>query len=82
MANIVWFHICEELDIKLDKLMLVAPVRMNCDIKEIKEFFPYPLPKSLKSKEVIMASSTNDPYINVEEAIRLQSKVRNRNESF
>lgn len=75
LANIVWFHICEELDIKLDKFMLVAPVRMNCDIKEIKEFFPYPLPKSLKSKEVIMASSTNDPYINVEEAIRLQSKL-------
>ncbi|XPV68310.1 MAG: RBBP9/YdeN family alpha/beta hydrolase [Halarcobacter sp.] len=75
LANILWFHICEEIDIKLDKLMLVAPVRMDCKIEEIKEFFPYPLPKDLKSKEIIMAASTNDPYMNVEEAIRLQSKL-------
>ena len=75
LANILWFHICEELDIQLDKLMLVAPVRPTCDIKEIAEFFPYPIPKDLKSKEVIMAASTNDPYMNVEEAIRLQSKL-------
>lgn len=75
LANILWFHLCEELDIKLDKLMLVAPVRINCEIEVIKEFFPYPMPKDLKSHEIIMASSTNDPYINVEEAIRLQSKL-------
>jgi len=76
LANILWFHICEELDINLDKLMLVAPVQINCDIEEIKEFFPYPIPSDLKSKEVIMAASTNDPYMNVEEAIRLQSKLK------
>ncbi len=76
LANILWFHICEELDIKLDKLMLVAPVRIDCDIKEIKEFFPYPLPKDLKAQEVIMVASTNDPYMNIEEAIRLQSRLR------
>ena len=27
LANILWFHICDELDINLDKLMLVAPIR-------------------------------------------------------
>jgi uncharacterized protein len=76
LANIVWFHLCEELDIKLDKLMLVAPVRISCDIDVIKEFFPYPMPNDLKAKETIMAASTNDPYMNVEEAIRLQSKLK------
>ncbi|XOB62543.1 RBBP9/YdeN family alpha/beta hydrolase [Campylobacterota bacterium DY0563] len=75
LANILWFHICEEIDIQLDKLMLVAPVRINCEIEEIKEFFPYPMPKDLKSEEVIIAASTNDPYMNVEEAIRLSSKL-------
>lgn len=74
LANLLWFHTCDELDIKLDKLMLVAPVR-DKSLDEAKTFFPYPIPSDLKSSEVIMASSTNDPYINVEEAIRLQSKL-------
>ncbi len=74
LANLLWFHLCEELDIKLDKLMLVAPVR-DKELETAKTFFPYPIPKDLKAKEIIMATSTNDPYINVEEAIRLQSKL-------
>lgn len=75
LANILWFHICDELNIKLDKLMLVAPVR-NEELEQAKSFFPYPIPKDLKSREIIMAASTNDPYMNVEEAIRLQSKLK------
>lgn len=74
LANILWFHICDELDISLEKLMLVAPVR-NEELSEAKTFFPYPIPKDLKSKEIIMASSTNDPYLSLEEAIVLQSKL-------
>ncbi len=75
LANSLWFHICEELDICLDKLMLVAPVRKTCKIEEIKEFFPYPIPKDLKSNEVIMAASTNDSYISLEEAVELQQEL-------
>lgn len=74
LANHLWFHLCDELDIKLDKLMLVAPVR-NEELEAAKTFFPYPIPNDLKSKEVIMAASTNDLYMSVEEAIRLQSKL-------
>lgn len=74
LANILWFHTCYELDINLDKLMLVAPVR-NEIIEDAKSFFPYPIPKDLKAKEIIMATSTNDPYITLEEAIYLQSKL-------
>ncbi len=75
LANLLWFHICDELDICLDKLMLVAPVR-DKKLEEAKTFFPYNIPEDLKAREVIMAASTNDPYMNVEEAIRLQSKLR------
>ncbi|WP_026803015.1 RBBP9/YdeN family alpha/beta hydrolase [Aliarcobacter lanthieri] len=74
LANILWFHICDELDIELDKLMLVAPVR-NEELKEAKTFFPYPESKNLRAKEIIMACSTNDPYMSLEEAITLQSKL-------
>lgn len=74
LANILWFHLCDELDINLDKLMLVAPVR-NKELKEAKSFFPYPTSKNLKAKEIIIVASTNDPYMSVEEAIDLQSKL-------
>ena len=75
LANVLWFHTCDELNIKLEKLMLVAPVSRNRSIEEAKTFYPYPIAKDLKASEVIMASSTNDPYMSIEEAIELQSKL-------
>jgi len=76
LANILWFHFVQSNDIKtLDKLMLVAPVEQNCDIEELKTFFPYPIPKDLKAKEIIMVGSTNDPYMNTEEIMDLQVEL-------
>lgn len=76
LANILWFHTCDELDIELDKLMLVAPVSRNRSIEEAKTFYPYPIAKELKAKEIIMAASTNDPYMSLEEALQLQTKLK------
>jgi len=76
LANILWFHFVEKFPIKeLEKLMLVAPVRKDCKIEELQTFFPYPIPKDLKAKEIIMVASDNDIYLNVEEAIELQSQL-------
>ena len=75
LGNVIWFHLLEELDIFLDKLMLVAPVRQDCDIQELKTFFPYKIPTNLKAKEVIMAVSDNDPYLSLEEAMKLQQEL-------
>ncbi|AXK48122.1 hypothetical protein CRU87_01545 [Aliarcobacter trophiarum LMG 25534] len=74
LANILWFHLCQNFDISLEKLMLVAPIRDE-KLKEAPSFFPYPIPKDLKSEDIIMAASTNDPYLSIEEAIALQSKL-------
>jgi predicted alpha/beta hydrolase family esterase len=75
LANILWFHTCDELDISLDKLMLVAPVSRKRVVEAAKSFYPYPIAKDLKSKEVIIAASTNDPYMDIDEAIELQSML-------
>ena len=75
LGNIIWLHIVEELNIELEKLMLVAPVRRECDIDELSTFFPYPHPKDLKAKEIIIAASTNDPYLNLEEAHILKAEL-------
>ncbi|MFW2608670.1 serine hydrolase family protein, partial [Aliarcobacter butzleri] len=69
---IIWFNTCDVHDIKLDRLMLVAPVR-NVVLEDAITFFPYPIPKDLKANEFILAAPTNDPHLTVEEAIRLQT---------
>ncbi len=75
LGNILWFHVVEELNIELEKLMLVAPVSKECSIEELKTFFPYAHPKDLKAKHVVIAASTNDPYLNLEEAYEMQKEL-------
>jgi len=76
LGNIVWFHLLKDLNIKpLDKLLLVAPVRQVCDIEEIKDFFPYEVPKDIKAKKAMLIVSTNDIYMNLHEANELQHKL-------
>jgi len=76
LGNMLWFHFVEKYKIKeLEKLMLVAPVRQECKVKEISSFFPYPIPKELYAKEAIMVGSTNDEYLDLDEAITLQSEL-------
>jgi predicted alpha/beta hydrolase family esterase len=72
LANVMWFHSCDELDISLDKLMLVAPVSRNRVVEAASTFYPYPIAKDLKAKEVIMFASTNDPYMTGVEALELK----------
>lgn len=75
LANVLWFHTCDELDISLEKLMLVAPVSRNRVVEAASTFYPYPIAKDLKAKEVIMIASTNDPYMSEDEALELKEKL-------
>ncbi len=73
MANSLWFHLCEEAEIKtVKRLLLVSPPRSDLDLKPIKTFYPAPLPKKLFAKEVMLVTSTNDPYLSTEEAKEMQ----------
>jgi predicted alpha/beta hydrolase family esterase len=76
LASILWFHFIKKFNIEsIEKLMLVSPVSMNCEIKELKTFFPYPIIKDLRAKEIIMVGSTNDPYMSSDEIMDLQNKL-------
>jgi len=76
LANILWFHYVNKYEVKeLEKLMLVSPVSVTCDIKELETFFPYEVPQDLKSDEIIMASSDNDPYMNIDEVYILKDML-------
>ena len=75
LANVLWFHTCDELDIELEKLMLVAPVSRSRVVEAAKTFYPYPIAKDLKAKDIIMLASTNDPYMTEEEAMLLKEDL-------
>ncbi len=74
LANTLWFHLCEEIE-EVEKLYLIAPPSFNCKIQEIKSFFPIDLPTKTKAKQSILISSTNDPYMTIEEAKELQKSL-------
>lgn len=75
LANVLWFHTCDELDIKLEKLMLVAPVSRNRVVEAAQSFYPYPIAKDLKAEDIIMLASTNDPYMTENEALDLKEAL-------
>ncbi len=69
MANSLWFHLCEEGEIApVKKLLLVSPPRNDLELKQIKTFYPAPIPEKLHAKEVTLVTSTDDPYLSQEEA--------------
>lgn len=73
LANILWFHLCNEGKLQeIQKLYLVAPPSLTCDIKELQSFYPIDLPKKLFSKETLLITSTDDPYMTKDEAKKIQ----------
>lgn len=76
IANILWFHLCNETKFEdIKKLYLVAPPSLECDIKELSSFFPCTVPSNLHTKEAILITSTNDPYMTHNEANALQKTL-------
>lgn len=76
LANTLWFHLCNNFTLKrVQKLYLVAPPSMCCDVHELREFFPVERPLDLYASEVLLISSTDDPYMTQEEACKLQNEL-------
>jgi predicted alpha/beta hydrolase family esterase len=77
LANTLWFHLANQQKLtEIQKLFLVAPPSMHCHIEELKEFFPCQCPSKLYSKETLLIGSTNDPYMDESELIRLQAELQ------
>lgn len=76
LANILWFHLCNEKSLQeVQKLILVAPPNLKCEIEELKSFFPLKAPKNLYAKEATLVTSTNDPYLTQDAAKQLQKEL-------
>jgi len=76
LANIIWFHLCEEGEIaQVKRLLLVSPPSKECNIKTIKKFFPYNAPENLYAEEAMLVTSTTDPYLTQAQAEKLQQEL-------
>ena len=76
VANTLWFHVCNDENIKnIKKLFLVAPPSLKCDIEELNSFFPLKIPKNLYADKSLLICSTNDPYMSLEEVTNLQKEL-------
>ncbi len=77
LANTLWFHLCNDKSItrNIKKLLLVAPPSLNSEIEELKSFFPLHVPNNLYADEAILVTSTDDPYLTVQEAKNLQKEL-------
>jgi len=59
----------------IETLYLVAPPSMECKVEELSEFFPVQISKNLYAKNSFLVSSTNDPYMSLEEVKSLQKSL-------
>ena len=76
LANTLWFHLCNQQSVQVvEKLYLVAPPSLTCEVEEIKSFFPLKAPKNLYSKETLLVTSTDDPYLSQTQARELQKNL-------
>ncbi len=76
LATTLWFHLCNEGAIReVKKLYLVAPPSLQCEIQELQTFFPLTPPKNLYAQEVLLITSTTDPYMTPQEAKELQNAL-------
>lgn len=77
LANTLWFHLCHKNpQLKVEKLYLIAPPSLGSNIEELSEFFPVNIPTDLCAQETLLITSTNDPYMSMEEANSLQKRLR------
>ncbi len=73
LANTLWFHLCNEGEIApVKRLLLVAPPRTDLQLDTIATFFPVQPPVDLFAEAKLLVTSTNDPYLNTDEAAALQ----------
>ncbi len=76
LANTLWFHLCNEGEIEpVERLLLVAPPKLDCEIETIKSFFPVHAPKDLYAKSAMLVVSTDDPYMPLDSAWELQERL-------
>lgn len=75
LANTLWFWLCEEEIVEVERLFMVAPPSLKTTEPTIKTFFPCNTPQNICAKEVHLIVSDNDPWIELEEAEEMANAI-------
>ena len=76
LANTLWFwYGMQEDALACKRLFLVSPPSLTTKLNTLSSFFPAPLPPKILANEVTMIVSTNDPYIDINEARTLNRSL-------
>ena len=75
LANTLWFWLCQEEIITIEKLVMVSPPSLQTTEDTIKTFFPCKVPKNIHAKEVYLIVSDNDPWIKLDEAENMAKAI-------
>jgi len=75
LANTLWFWLCQEEMVQVERLIMVSPPSLTTNVETINTFFPCAIPQNLYAKKIEMIVSDNDPYIEVEEAKQIAKNI-------
>jgi len=68
LANTLWFWLCQEEMLEVERLFMVSPPSLGTEEQTIKTFFPCSIPTDIYAKEVHLIVSDNDPWVKLDEA--------------
>ncbi len=72
LANNLWMWLCQAEDMtEIERLFMVSPPSLETKEKNIKTFFPCPLPQDIYAKKVHMIVSDDDPWVQMDESKKL-----------
>ena len=75
LANTLWFWLCQDELIEIERLIMVSPPSLTTDVDTISTFFPCVIPQNIYAKKIEMIVSDNDPYIKLDEAKDIAKEI-------
>ena len=75
LANTLWFWLCQEEIIEIEKLIMVSPPSLQTTETTIKTFFPCEIPQNIYAKNIELIVSDNDPWVELDEARNMANSI-------
>ena len=75
LANSLWFWLCQEEMVEIERLIMVSPPSLLTTESTIKSFFPCKIPQNIYAKTVELIVSDNDPWIELDEAETIAESI-------
>ena len=75
LANTLWFWLCQEEMLEVERLFMVSPPSLKTEEATIKTFFPCEIPSNCYAKHIELIVSDNDPWIKLDEAETMAKSI-------